>query len=203
MFPIIAIFIEMYSHGKKLNFFSISGTIIDNPLLIMISTAPFFLGIFSLYAGVNHAKVINEKEKLTEIAYLLYEKSASLEKNNKYLKNEVAERVLNIKQMAYHDYLTGLPNRLSFYQNLNRIIDESDIKNDIFSVMFIDLDNFKHINDTLGHSFGDELLKAVSLRLSGILKKDSLLSRNGGDEFTVVINNVKNEKDMECVANRI
>jgi len=91
-----------------------------------------------------------------------------------------------MERLAYNDALTGLPNRLSFNGYLKKLLDSESIKN--IAVMFIDLNRFKQINDTLGHEYGDMLIKEVANRLSFFLKEDSFVARLGGDEFVVVLN---------------
>ncbi len=92
--------------------------------------------------------------------------------------------------MAYHDALTGLPNRHMYNEFLERALDRSGQNNEILAVMFIDLDRFKFINDTLGHDAGDELLKQVSDRLKKSVRERDFVSRLGGDEFAVILENV-------------
>lgn len=92
-----------------------------------------------------------------------------------------------MKTLAYNDALTGLPNRLSFNGYLENLLNAAQNKN--IAVMFIDLNRFKQINDTLGHEYGDMLIKEVANRLSYFLKEDSFVARLGGDEFVVVLNN--------------
>jgi diguanylate cyclase (GGDEF)-like protein len=92
-----------------------------------------------------------------------------------------------MKHLAYNDVLTGLPNRLSFNVYLENLLNTEQSRN--LAVMFIDLNRFKHINDTLGHEYGDMLIKEVAKRLSYFLKDDSFVARLGGDEFVVVLNN--------------
>ena len=84
-----------------------------------------------------------------------------------------------INHMAYHDSLTGLPNRAFFYERITELTQIAKSNNETFAVMFIDLDQFKNINDTLGHAMGDRLLIAVSKRLIGLVDKDQIISRLG------------------------
>jgi diguanylate cyclase (GGDEF)-like protein/PAS domain S-box-containing protein len=93
-----------------------------------------------------------------------------------------------IKYMAYHDYLTGLPNRSSLKKRLNEAIKEAKISQEIFAVMFIDLDRFKFINDSMGHNIGDQLLKEVAERLTAVFEEDCVF-RQGGDEFIILLRN--------------
>ena len=93
-----------------------------------------------------------------------------------------------IKYIAYHDALTGLPNRYRFNEYLNQAIKQSEAENRKFGLMFIDLDRFKLINDTLGHKFGDNVLQRVSKRIVRCVRKKDIVSRYGGDEFIIIMN---------------
>lgn len=100
-----------------------------------------------------------------------------------------------LTSLAFYDPLTELPNRTLFKEHLNHDLKLAARKNDKHVLLFIDLDRFKNVNDTLGHSYGDMLLQAVSKRLQSILRKCDMISRLGGDEFTVsapVQNNIDN-----------
>lgn len=108
-----------------------------------------------------------------------------------------------IKHLAYYDTLTGLPNRVLFKDRLDLAISHSTRNNEMLSVMFIDLDRFKDINDTLGHEAGDSLLKEVSLRLINTIYKDDTLSRMGGDEFALIFGDIQDEKHIVKIAESI
>ncbi|PRR81524.1 sensor domain-containing protein [Clostridium vincentii] len=108
----------------------------------------------------------------------------------------VKEKELTIIHMAYHDFLTDLPNRSFFIDKLKNALSLSGSKNSKVAVIFLDLDNFKKINDTLGHSIGDKLLIKVAERISSCMRKDDILARLGGDEFSVLIENVKNKDEI-------
>ncbi|MBN3728058.1 EAL domain-containing protein [Burkholderia sp. Ac-20379] len=90
-----------------------------------------------------------------------------------------------IHHLAHHDPLTGLPNRLAFQERLHRMLERAQPGHQ-FSLLYLDLDRFKAVNDTLGHQAGDELLQAVSARLSANLRESDQLARLGGDEFTIL-----------------
>lgn len=104
---------------------------------------------------------------------------------------------------AYHDLLTGLPNRSLFRDRLSLAISHAKRAGTRAAVMFLDLDRFKIINDTLGHNIGDLLIQAVSRRISECLREGDTLSRFGGDEFTLLLPNLKAQNDAAIIARKI
>lgn len=105
-----------------------------------------------------------------------------------------------IHAMAYYDSLTGLPNRNKFKQYLEESIHESSDQS--FAILFLDLDRFKVINDTKGHSTGDILLEKVAFRLKGVVEDKGIVFRQGGDEFIIILS-VSSEKEIEATAGDI
>ena len=112
-----------------------------------------------------------------------------------------AEQVINFQ--AYHDLLTHLPNRALLKDRLSLAITQAQRNKRRLAVMFLDLDRFKIVNDTLGHTMGDRLLKAVANRLQGCLRGGDTLSRFGGDEFTLLLPEVRTRDDIVVIANKI
>jgi len=100
-----------------------------------------------------------------------------------------------IQQLATRDSLTGLPNRLLLNDRLSLSISSAQRQNGYVALLFIDLDHFKYINDSLGHALGDAFLRAVAERLSGVVRKGDTLARLGGDEFVVLLENVDAMED--------
>ena len=105
--------------------------------------------------------------------------------------------------MAYHDTLTGLPNRLLFNDRLNVAMSAAQRNNKKFAVMMLDLDGFKLVNDLLGHDIGDLLLQNAGDRLRCHLRKSDTVARMGGDEFMLLLPEINQKKDAEVVAGKI
>jgi diguanylate cyclase (GGDEF)-like protein len=104
---------------------------------------------------------------------------------------------------AHHDELTGLANRFLFNDRLERGIEKSKRNETKVAVLFIDLDHFKEINDSLGHKMGDKVLQVVTQRLNDTIRKEDTLARLGGDEFTIMIEGLKEGEDASILANKI
>ena len=105
-------------------------------------------------------------------------------------------------QLVYTDELTGLPSRAYFYKHLENVINASHRRNERFALMYLDLDGFKDINDSLGHDVGDELLKTIGKRLHRVLRNNDFVARLSGDEFCIMVENVSDEYAAADVANR-
>lgn len=122
------------------------------------------------------------------------------------LMDDVTERVAYEEQLArraLRDPLTGLPNRAAFQERLNSILTRSDAAGGGVALLYLDLDNFKWVNDALGHSAGDDLLVAVADRLREIVGEEGMVARLGGDEFTVLLEGVMKEHQAIRTASQI
>ncbi len=104
---------------------------------------------------------------------------------------------------AYHDLLTGLPNRSLFRDRLSLSISHAKRNHSKVAVMFLDIDRFKVINDSMGHHLGDQLIQAIARRISSSLREGDTLSRFGGDEFTLLAPNIKSKEDAEIIARKV
>ena len=107
------------------------------------------------------------------------------------------------QHLAHHDSLTGLPNRLLFNDRLGQAISLAKRDARQFALLYLDLDRFKAVNDTLGHTVGDELLQAVAERTRRQVRESDTLARVGGDEFTVILPNITRREEAEIVARKI
>jgi diguanylate cyclase (GGDEF)-like protein len=166
--------------------------------------------------AVNHANLyryITKPWDLTDLGLTVkealrrYEQEHQLAERNQALQHEIVERRRAEEKLAHdalHDALTGLPNRTLLSQRLAQIISAVQISpDDRFAVLYIDLDRFKIINDSLGHLAGDEFLVTIAHRLHQCLREQDLVARLGGDEFTVVLERVHDTKEAIHIAERI
>lgn len=148
---------------------------------------------FLFFASVKKAKILqeNHKELLKILANLMSDAMVKIETDKE------------ISYMAYYDALTQLPNYTMFKNLLDQEIHLSRQTEKLIGVIFIDLDSFKIVNDTIGHLGGDEMLKLVTTRLSKCLHKDDTISRFGGDEFLIKLTQIDRVEDIIKVADKI
>ncbi len=119
---------------------------------------------------------------------------------------DVTERKLSeetLQHLAYRDTLTDLPNRFLFHDRLEQAIEQARRRNAGVAVMYVDLDRFKVVNDTLGHTIGDRLLQVVSRRLRDVLRADDTIARLGGDEFAVILPEIARAEDAGSVGRKL
>lgn len=170
-------------------------------------------------------KLDEKKQELLKKGSLIFESIATL-KNSKKVPVEISSRIINynhtkavlsisrdilkrkkieelIRELAYKDSLTGLPNRSLFTEHFKSIKANAERNKEKFALILIDLDNFKIINDTLGHDIGDKLLKHIGKRLVSILRKEDIVARIGGDEFLLLIPEIKSIESAKEVAEKL
>ena len=131
---------------------------------------------------------------------------AHIQVNDEKLAHELSERYRTeqyLDKLAYYDVTTDLPNRHYFHQQLDSAVEHAIITKQKMVLLFLDLDNFKTVNDSLGHTLGDMLLKKVTQRLENELAGYDMLSRFGGDEFVLLFTNIKDRKNVEDAAIKI
>ncbi|MCJ8517429.1 diguanylate cyclase (GGDEF)-like protein/PAS domain S-box-containing protein [Pseudorhizobium tarimense] len=153
----------------------------------IISAEDILLGTFALYSNTVREPTPREREltaMATDLAGIAIERTRTEER---------------IRHMAHHDALTGLPNRSLFWAQFNRAIVEARREQRRVTATYIDLDNFKQINDTLGHAAGDEVLRTLADRLGQCIRASDLLVRLGGDEFAIVFSNPRHEQNGDVV----
>lgn len=116
---------------------------------------------------------------------------------------EVWQKNERHRHLAFHDALTALPNRTLLLERLERQIVMNERQPRCLAVLFLDLDGFKRVNDTLGHAIGDEVLKTVANKLQSLVRQTDTVARLGGDEFVVLLDSPENQDEVENIANRI
>ncbi len=137
------------------------------------------------YFGKHHVEMLERFAPLTRQAM------ASIE-----YRERLNEHTARIEYLATHDALTGLPNRMLLAERVKHLIASARLGGDMLALLFLDLDRFKHINDSFGHGLGDELLKVVALRLLQTVRDTDTVTRLGGDEFVVLLTGLA---DMDAV----
>ena len=116
---------------------------------------------------------------------------------------ELRDYQTQLHYLANHNPLTGLPNRQLFHEKLQQSIEWAASESRMVALLFIDLDGFKHVNDSFGHGVGDQLLKSVAKRLIASLRASDMVARLGGDEFTVILTAVPRELEVMRVAQKM
>lgn len=134
---------------------------------------------------------------------LLWSTSSKLSKSRQQQREIRRAYQQELKQMAFHDGLTGLPNRLLFSNLLANSIRQARRDNDKMALLFLDLDGFKQVNDTLGHSAGDQLLQEFAERLKNQVRESDIVARISGDEFLALLPSITRKQDAFIVANKI
>lgn len=157
--------------------------------------------------AIENARMVGElRESREELERRVVKRTEELSMANAALELEVVERKRAeeaVKHMAYHDALTGLPNRVLFHDRLQQAIALADRNRRSAAVLMLDVDHFKEVNDELGHDVGDALLKAVAIRLRTLVRKSDTVARMGGDEFTLVLPEAAKPEDAAEVAEKI
>lgn len=117
--------------------------------------------------------------------------------------HEIEEQKKILHMQAYYDGLTGLPNRLLFNDRLEHALEHAKRHNTNLALFFIDIDHFKHINDTLGHQIGDKVLIEIAKLLKAQLREEDTLARLSGDEFTIIVENLQKFEDATILAEKL
>jgi diguanylate cyclase (GGDEF)-like protein len=146
------------------------------------------------------AEIDELAESFNTMADHISSAEAKLRAHQVELERHVAERTRQLHHLAHHDPLTQLPNRRQLSARLANALLRAKASSQRIALLFVDVDNFKSINDTLGHNFGDRVLQGIARRLQGAAGGGGLLARLGGDEFTVLIEDVKSVEEVESRA---
>ncbi|MCW8943876.1 MAG: EAL domain-containing protein [Sedimenticola sp.] len=162
----------------------------------------------TLGTEVLQRKAIQEELELHKLhlEHQVELRTDELTQSNEQLQKEITIRTQaekSLKHLAHHDTLTNLPNRLLLDARLEHAIKRAHRYQSELAVLFLDLDNFKHINDSLGHIAGDQLLQKVTQRLSEATREDDTIARLGGDEFVVLMEDFRDTTDIICLTQKI
>ena len=151
--------------------------------------------------------VVESNDEIGQLAASFQQMTNNLKTVNERLIEDIVKRKQTEKQLehqAFYDQLTNLPNRSKFLKHLERMLKHVQRHNDyLFAVLFIDLDRFKIVNDSLGHIMGDKLLVEVARQLETCIRPNDRIARFGGDEFAIFLHDIKDESSALRVANRI
>ena len=153
----------------------------------------------------EQAQIALEKNK-HELEIKVEERTKDLVETNSNLENVIAKKEQaenSLQYLAYHDELTGLPNKNLLVDRIKQSIKISSRDNQQLAILFLDLDRFKNINDSLGHTIGDKLLQEVASRLYTSLRSHDTVSRNGGDEFVIVLERLMDSSQAILVAKKV
>ncbi|MFT7860668.1 MAG: EAL domain-containing protein [Sulfurimonas sp.] len=180
------------------------------------------LSLIECFENVNHKKNLNKEFRLLKsdgseiicdvslssskdesdntIGYIGYIQDITKQKETQQMLDIQTEK---LRHQAHHDMLTNLPNRVLFRDRLDQSIATAKRHDKKFALLFIDLDQFKNINDSLGHHIGDEVLIETSKRLNSLIREEDTFARLGGDEFTIILKDIKTAQDAAIVAEKI
>lgn len=158
--------------------------------------------------GTNHNLLMTREGK----SYAVFNSASPICKNDKTIIGAIMvfhdvtmyqKAQETIRYQASHDALTGLPNRSYLNVCLKQAMDEAQIQKHMIAVIFLDLDDFKNINDVLGHNIGDGILSEIAQRIKEMMRKQDTFSRWGGDEFVILLPNIKRKEDVLKMSKRI
>ncbi|MDP2904461.1 MAG: EAL domain-containing protein [Methylovulum sp.] len=188
------IFFKPYArdlHHKKL----IGEIMTTDPVIVDINTSIDDLANITINAGMRH--MAN--------GFIIVESSAyvGMATGHKLLEEITQRKQQELYFLAHYDQLTGVPNRLLFKDRLLQAYQQAKRSEKAFALIFVDLDRFKHVNDTLGHSFGDQLLINFAKRLTSSIRGSDTVARLGGDEFVIILQNLSEAGHAEQVASAI
>jgi diguanylate cyclase (GGDEF)-like protein/PAS domain S-box-containing protein len=150
----------------------------------------------------NVTHVMASMRDITEHKQSEAEREKMIRKLQKSL-DEIMRYKAKLEVMALFDSLTGLPNRRLFFDRLNMTLEHNRRHKGMFSVFFLDLDGLKTVNDTLGHEAGDKVLCAVARRMKNVIRKSDTIARIGGDEFAIIVDQIKSAKEAEKAVEKI
>lgn len=193
---------------------------------VILFSIAFVLLVAVIISASRANRIVSERDRAeeelkkyrNELEQMVEERTAELRSANDQLQQEITERQRaeeQIHYLAYYDSLTGLPNRIFYKELLTRSLTYAQRYEQILAILFIDLDNFKRINDSLGHNLGDQLLQAFAAKLEKTVRNSDYVARSekneitdtvsrpGGDEFMLLLNEISQVQDAANIAGRL
>jgi diguanylate cyclase (GGDEF)-like protein len=168
------------------------------PIIMLTGQGDESIAVAAMKEGVSDYIVKSQQNPLNLVKTIMN----ATEKSR--LQLQIQEQMEQLRHYAYYDELTGFLNRHAFEEVATREIAEAKRRpHDFLAILYMDLDNFKNVNDTLGHPAGDELLKEAAKRLNTILRSEDIRARLGGDEFAVLLTHLKSTEDANKIACKI
>ncbi|WP_188108629.1 EAL domain-containing protein [Sulfurimonas lithotrophica] len=150
----------------------------------------------------DYSARVEDKNTTTEFNTLLIALNSMADKIQNRT-NKLEEQKLLLENLAHYDTLTQIPNRVLFKDRIEQAIAKAKRHKNKFALFYIDLDEFKHINDSFGHDMGDEILKVIVLRINTVLRKEDTFARLGGDEFTIILEELQDINSITVIADKI
>ncbi len=184
---------------RRYQLYLVGGTVAMGVLLAIV---------FVLTQNIHRRKLaeIELREAQQHLEHQVDQRTRQLKVANRQLEFENRERRKaeeEIRHLAYYDSLTGLPNRALFRDRLDQALARAQRDRTKLAVLFFDLDRFKRVNDTLGHSVGDQLLKKVAQRIRSLVRQSDTFARLGGDEFVIILNSLSESRAANIVALKV
>lgn len=184
---------------RRYQLYLVGGTVAMGVLLTIV---------FVLTQNIHRRKLaeIELREAQQHLEHQVDQRTRQLKVANRQLEFENRERRKaeeEIRHLAYYDSLTGLPNRALFRDRLDQALARAQRDRSKLAVLFFDLDRFKRVNDTLGHSVGDQLLKKVAQRIRSLVRQSDTFARLGGDEFVIILNSLSESRAANIVALKV
>ena len=178
-------------------FIKVQAHVPDIPVILLSNLDDESFAVKAVQEGAQDYLVKGRVDKDLLVRTIRY----SIERHQMLKRLEQAQKEL--QRLAHYDSLTGLLNRKLFYEHLGKSLARAHREEKITAILFLDLDKFKSVNDTLGHAAGDLLLQSVAERITGCIRKNDIAARQGGDEFIVALDGVSSEEYVSTVAQRI
>ena len=201
---VIELYQDVTPHVQQLNRVLVQVVLVGAAVMTLLYLVQ--LVVVRYAQGILHRQETELRESNRELDARVAERTQELAQTNRRLEGEVQERrqaQAQLAHLAHHDPLTDLPNRLLFAGHLQSSLARAERSRQTLALLFIDLDRFKEVNDTLGHALGDELLVEVGHRLAAQLRSGDLLARLGGDEFVCILEGVDTPREASRVAEKL